>query len=138
MAAWVTMAPMVTAFRVLRDGRQLGDARDVDEERRLGEAQVEHRPQRLAAGEDLGVGPAGEHGHGLGDRLRPRVVEGGRLHAAALARARSTASTMRRGVIGETSSSAPRPFSASLTALVMAAGGAMAPPSPRPFWPKRV
>jgi hypothetical protein len=28
--------------------------------------------------------------------------------------------------------------SASLTALVMAAGGGMAPPSPMPFWPKRV
>jgi len=53
-------------------------------------------------------------------------------------RARAIASTMRRGVMGDTSSSAPRPFSASLTALVMAAGGAMAPPSPRPFWPKRV
>ena len=59
--------------------------------------------------------------------LRPRFV-----------RARSIASTIRRGVIGETSSSAPKPFSASLMALVMAAGGAMAPPSPMPFWPKRV
>ena len=125
--------------RVLADGRQLGDARDVDQQRRLGEAQVEHRAQRLAAGQHLGTRRAGEHLQRFGHRRWPRVVEGYRLHAAAaFARARSIASTMRRGVIGETSSSAPRPASASLTALVMAAGGAMAPPSPMPFWPKRV
>ena len=125
-------------LRVFRDGRQLRDARDVDDEPRLGEAQVEHRPQRLPARQHLGVGPAAEQGNGLANRPRPRVLEGCRLHAAAFPRARSTASAMRRGVIGDTSSSTPRPFSASLTALVMAAGGAMAPPSPRPFCPKRV
>jgi len=48
------------------------------------------------------------------------------------------ASTIRRGVTGDTKSSAPSALSASLIALVIAAGGAMAPPSPRLFWPNRV
>ena len=48
------------------------------------------------------------------------------------------AATMVPGVIGDTRSSAPSSFSASLIAFVMAAGGAMAPPSPKPFCPKRV
>jgi hypothetical protein len=42
---------------------------------------------------------------------------------------------MRRGVIGETSSSAPNGRNASFTALAMAAGGAIAPPSPMPLTP---
>ena len=40
-----------------------------------------------------------------------------------------------RGVIGDTSNSAPSGRSASLMALAIAAGGAMAPPSPIPFTP---
>jgi hypothetical protein len=48
------------------------------------------------------------------------------------------AATIRSGVAGDTKISAPRPLRASLMALVMAAGGAMAPPSPRPFCPNRV
>src|SRR5262244_95890 len=46
--------------------------------------------------------------------------------------------TMRCGVIGDTSNSAPSVRSASLTALAMAAGGAMAPPSPMPLTPNSV
>ena len=141
MAAWVTVAPMVTASLSSLDGGQLGDARDVDEEGRLREAQVEHGAERLAAGEHLGAGRALERAQGLGDGGGADVVEGGGLHAAAASargRARAIASTMRRGVMGDTSSSAPRSVSASLMALAMAAGGAMAPPSPIPFWPKRV
>jgi len=46
--------------------------------------------------------------------------------------------TMRCGVIGDTSNSAPSGRSASFTALAMAAGGAMAPPSPMPLTPNYV
>ena len=139
MAACVTVAPMRDRLGVLAHRGQLRDACDVDQQLRLGEAQVEHGAERLSAGQNLGTGRAREHLQRFGDGARPRVVESYRLHAAAaLARTRSIASTMRRGVTGETSSSAPTSFSASLTALVMAAGGAMAPPSPSPFWPNRV
>ena len=42
---------------------------------------------------------------------------------------------MRRGVSGDSVISTPSGASASLTALAIAAGGAIAPPSPMPFWP---
>jgi len=54
------------------------------------------------------------------------------------ARAVPMPATMRCGVIGETSNSTPSGRSASLTALAMAAGGAMAPPSPIPLTPNSV
>ncbi len=41
---------------VLANGGQLRDARDVDQQRRLSQAQIEHGPQRLTAGQHLGVG----------------------------------------------------------------------------------
>ena len=44
----------------------------------------------------------------------------------------------RRGEIGECTSSAPSGRNASFTALAMAAGGAMAPPSPMPLTPNMV
>jgi hypothetical protein len=52
--------------------------------------------------------------------------------------AAAIASTIRLGVTGLTQSSAPSGRSASLMALAIAAGGAIAPPSPMPLTPKRV
>ncbi len=122
-------------------GLQFGDAGDVDNHAGGGEAQVQHGAERLPARHDLGViAGTDEQGHGLRHRARAQHLEGGRFHAALLfaARAASTFSMMRRGVTGECSISTPSGRSASLMALVMAAGGAMAPPSPMPFTPKRV
>src|SRR5262249_34105427 len=51
---------------------------------------------------------------------------------------RAMAATMRCGVMGDINSSTPSGRSASLTALAMAAGGAMAPPSPIPLTPNSV
>ena len=53
-------------------------------------------------------------------------------------RARSTASETRRGVSGVSLKLAPMLRKASPTALAMAAGGAIAPPSPRPLTPYSV
>ena len=123
---------------------EFGDAGDVEDEVGLDEAQVEHGPERLAARDQLhGAGGLAEAVEERGQAGRALPGEGGGLHAACLARvesgwAASTASTIRWGVTGECSISTPSGPSASLTALAMAAGGAMAPPSPMPFWPKRV
>jgi hypothetical protein len=68
--------------RVLADGRQLGDARDVDQQRRLRQAQIEHRPQRLPPGQHLGLAVARQHLQRFRDRSRPRIVEGDGLHLA--------------------------------------------------------
>ena len=40
---------------VVADAAQLGDPADVDDRRRVGQPQPQHRDQRLAAGEDLAV-----------------------------------------------------------------------------------
>ena len=139
IAACVTQAPMRDRVRVFADGRQLGDARDVDEQRRLRQAQVEHRAERLAAGQHLGRPVAGEQL--AAPRRRPSAARSRRRRASCGCRLHSRAaiaSTMRRGVIGDSVISTPRRRSASLTALAIAAGGAIAPPSPMPFWPNRV
>src|SRR5688572_251134 len=94
-------------------------------------AQVEHRAERLGA-----CGRAAafrEEPQRFGDVGGPRVVEGGGFHLLA-----RIASTMRRGVSGDSVISTPSGASASFTAFAIAAGGAIAPPSPMPFWPKRV
>jgi hypothetical protein len=66
---------------VLADAAQLGDAAEVDEHRRGGEPQPQHRDQALPAGQDLGVVPAvAQRLHRLGDRRRLDVVELGRDH----------------------------------------------------------
>ena len=67
---------------VLTDVRQVADARDVDEQRGLREPRLHQRKQRVPARQDLRVvGPA-EQLDRVVDRLRPRVLEGSRDHAA--------------------------------------------------------
>ena len=126
------------------DPPQLRHAGDVDDAVGLDQPEIEHRSERLAAGHDLGRPVrAGDHGERGGKVAGPLHGEARRLHEAAVlseavGRAARTASTMRRGVIGEWRSSTPSGLSASLTALAIAAGGAMAPPSPMPLAPNRV
>ncbi len=118
---------------------EFGKAGNVDDQIRLDQAEVEHRAERLPAGHDLGGALGFCH---QGDRriqaCRPLIGEGCGFHACRLSRASSTASTSRRGEIGECRSLTPSGRSASFTALVIAAGGAMAPPSPIPLTPNMV
>src|SRR5437868_4166877 len=120
---------------------ELGKGGDVDDQPRLDQPQIEHGTKRLAAGNDLG-GSFGlaEHGKRRLQVARTFVAERRGFHAAGLSasRAAKTASTTRYGVIGDCISSAPSGRSASLTALTIAAGGAIAPPSPVPFTPNCV
>ena len=126
------------------DARQGFQARHVDQERRTREPQIQHGTERLTAGQELRAAfGVGQRRHGLVHVARPYVVETRRLHAppageGAEALARSIASNRRRGVSGVSVSSTPNDLSASLTALKMTAGGAIAPPSPMPLMPNSV
>ena len=86
------------------DRVELRDARDVDQHRWIGEPQVHHRHQRLAAGQHAGlVAVFGEHGDGLVGAVGPHIVERARLHSAASFCVISA--WMRRGVAGSRTSS---------------------------------
>ena len=118
------------------------DASNVYQQFRLNQSQVEHRTERLAAGENQGVRRLSQERNCLVDAFRLFVIEVDWLHVVTLpsdeSLAAATASTIRRGVTGSTDSSTPIARSASLIALVIAAGGAIQPPSPMPLTPKRV
>ena len=67
---------------------QLVQPVDVDQVRGGGQAHVEQRDQALLAGQDLAVvAYLGQHGQGLGDRLRPVVGERRWLHAHIISQA---------------------------------------------------
>ena len=66
---------------LLLDVRELGDAADVDEERRPGEAELHERQEGMTAGQDLGVLGLTEQPDRIVDRRRDLVVEGSRNHA---------------------------------------------------------
>jgi hypothetical protein len=77
------------------DVGQLGDPADVDQHLRLGEADLEDRQQRLAAGEQLGlVAVLAEQGHGVRGGVGAQVPEGRGNHEVAPSAAASTARTM--------------------------------------------
>src|SRR5208282_5009253 len=108
-------------------------ATDVDKTPRCGEPHVEQGTERLPAGENARLAPSGrEFPDRCFDRRGRHVLEGRRLHSAALrdlpASALTIAATMRRGVAGISVSSAPSGKSASLIAFTIAPEGAMAPP----------
>ena len=119
------------------DRSQFGNRRDIDQQFGLRQTQVQHRPERLPARQNLrkAVRLSEQHGR-VGKRGRPLVVECDGLHDARLALA--IASRMRRGVIGISQISTPSLCRASLTALAIAAAGPIAPPSPTPFCPNSV
>src|SRR5678816_3922284 len=104
---------------------------------RLREPQVQHGSQRLAACHRFGqLFACSKQPAGLGNAARPRILERSCFHVRALAAA--IAASKRRGLTGLSVISTPMSFSASLIALTIAAGGAIAPPSPIPFWPNSV
>src|SRR5262249_6366607 len=114
---------------------------EIDHKIGLRDSQIEHRQQRLTTGDRDGCRTVGaQQGAGSCGALRKPVVERDRFHrwASFARRARSIASETRRGVSGVSLKVAPISRNASATALAMAAGGAMAPPSPSPFTPYSV
>ena len=112
------------------DTREVRQVVDLHQQLRLHHAQVQHRPERLAAGEHARLGTAlRQRGDRVGHAGRTQQVERRGLHVARASRA----ARMRRGVIGNAVISTPSGASASFTALAIAAGGPIAPPSPMPF-----
>ena len=120
------------------------EPRDVDQERGPRKPQVQHRSERLSAGQELWpLAPAASDGQCLRHIAGTDVVERARPSCAATrgsldGLARPIASSSRRGVSGVSVSSTPSGRSASLTALKITAGGAIAPPSPMPLMPNSV
>ena len=120
---------------------EFGNRGDIDDHLRLHQPQIEHRPERLPAGDDLdGVVGLAQHGQRGLQIAGTFIAERRRFHAAGLSASRAAriASTTRYGVTGDCISSTPSGRSASLSALTIAAGGAMAPPSPMPLTPNWV
>ena len=70
---------------VLADVGQAIDAVEIDDMVRQHEAHVEHRHQRLPAGEQLGVLQPAEQADGVGDRARVVIGKGRRFHAGSYA-----------------------------------------------------
>ena len=69
------------AAGVLRDEIELADPVQVDQGRRLEQAEIEHRDEALSAGQDFGVAAvAREHPHGVADAVRGMICECRRLH----------------------------------------------------------
>src|SRR3954453_17147305 len=115
-----------------------GNPGDIDQEIGLHQAQIQHRPEGLAARQEFDRGVfAARSRHSGGKIGRTHVVETNRLNLW-LRPACAIACNTCRGVIGETRSSARNGRKASLTALMIAAGGAIPPPSPSPFTPNSV
>src|SRR5678815_1576922 len=122
----------------LLDLFELGNRGDVDQQVGLYQAQIQHRAERLPAGQKLhrDVLACTERAGG-GEVAGAFVIEAYRFHVV-LRPACAMAVRIRRGVMGECSSSTPNRRRASFTALTMAAGGAIAPPSPMPLTPNSV
>ncbi len=59
----------------LRHALELGDAADVDDHRRGGQAELQQRNQRVAAGQELRAGMLAEQSMHVVERLRAVVVE---------------------------------------------------------------
>ena len=58
-SAWVTQAPSTSSSPSTLRAAELRQGRDVDQRRRLDDAQIEHRPERLAARDQLRRRPLG-------------------------------------------------------------------------------
>ena len=115
----------------IADGVERGDPRNIDQHAGIDQPQIEHRHQRLPAGQHARVVAIfGEQRHHLLDRIGPRVIEGTRFHLFS-----SSMAWMRRGVAGRIIFSTP---SASAIAFAMHAGVLMQLPSARPLAPSGV
>ena len=138
MSAWVTQAPSTIAS--VASSTCFSSAIAVMSTSRSGcdQPQIEHRPERLTAGDDLDHGvrrAASERERGRRDRRtlhsRKRPASCGAPGRVARCAIASTIAARRDRRMQQLDAQAAA--SASLTALAIAAGGAMAPPSPMPF-----
>ncbi len=78
---WVVMAPTTIGVALVAHPAELGDAAEVDDQRRVTHAQPQDGDEALAAGHELGVVPAVDQRlDRLVDRGRPDVVERCRDH----------------------------------------------------------
>src|SRR2546425_155154 len=113
---------------------EIATAIDVHQRRRSGQPQGKHGNETLSSREHLSVVTmAAKRLHRVGSARGRDVFEGWRLHAFFARRIRSRTTEGPRGVrVTRTFQGA----SASSTALAMAAGGEMAPPSPIPLMPR--
>ena len=77
ISCWVVIAPMTISPPSRRTPFSSGDAGEVDEMGRHGEAQLHHRNEAVAAGDDAGVGiePA-EQGDRFRETGRAMILEG--------------------------------------------------------------
>src|SRR5258705_11983129 len=101
---------------------ELGNRGDVDQQVGLYQAQIQHRAERLPARQKFHHDVvAGTEREGGGEVARAFVIEAYRFHVV-LRPACAMAVRIRRGVIGEWSSSTPNPPRASFPALPLAAG----------------
>src|SRR5919108_1712698 len=128
---------------VFDDRVKPGNAANIDDVARLGEAHLHQREQALAAAENLDiVSVCGKKIHSLVDRARRAIFERRGNHYSEILRPLDSASCIRRhtvsGVSGKSRTFIANGLSASSTALAMAAGDGMAAPSPAAFWPSGV
>ena len=121
----------------IADDIERGDPRNIDQHAGIDQPQIEHRDQRLAAGENARiVAVFGEQRQRLLDRIGPHVIERPWFHFFGFIVCRLTnMAWMRRGVAGSVTSATP---SASAMALAMQAGVLMQLPSARPLAPSGV
>jgi hypothetical protein len=118
------------------DAAQLRNPVDVDQDARAGVAQLHGRQQRVAAGEQGGVGGVpGEQLQGFGEVGGPVVVERRGDHAGSLSVVVWMARQIVSAVRGMSRWVIPNGESASSTALTTAGGVAMLPASPIPLTP---
>src|SRR5262249_46740628 len=118
------------------DALELGDAAEIDEIGRRGQALLHRRHQGHAAGDQLAVGCRLQRLGGVGDRggaVGGAIVQLVPPYSAAPGRRAAWAACQTfSGVAGMSRCGMP---SASVTALISAAGEAMAPASPQPLTP---
>ena len=81
MSRWRVMAPISSAPLLLADVAQAVDPIEIDDVVGQHEAHVEHRHERLPAGQQLGVVEAAEKADHVGDRARIVIGKGRWFHA---------------------------------------------------------
>src|SRR5262249_51185715 len=119
---------------------ELGGTVQIDDDPRARQAHVQHRDEALSAGQHLRlVAVLRQDFGGALRRLGQHVVERDRLHVrsppALLPRAFSMRPSTADGPSGARVTRTSNGRSASSTALAIAAGGEIAPPSPMPLMP---
>src|SRR5262249_19801204 len=124
---------------ILVEPVETGAPADGDDRPRLGEAELNHRQQRVASGECAGVVVGREQPSRLLDARRPAVVELGWTLCGNCTSYQSPSACIARqtraGVSGMSTCRMPSVASPSITAFTTAGVDAIVPVSPAPFTP---